>query len=185
MINDQLFRGERVYLSAHDPEKDAATESAWTHDSEYMTLVSAEAARPLSPSQIKKKYEEAAKEKDPLRVSFAIRMNENDRLLGFARLDNLEWANQAGNMSIGIGLAGDRRKGFGTEALRLFLRYIFDELNVHRLAARMAEDNKGALSLFEKAGFQIEVRQREGRNRGGKRCDELMLGLLRREWESK
>lgn len=185
MIKDQLFRGERVYLSAHDPDKDAATESAWTHDSEYMTSVSAEAARPLSAAQIKKKYEEAAKEKNPLRISFAIRLNENDRLIGFARLDNVEWANQAGSMSIGIGAATDRRKGFGTEALSLFLNYMFDEVNMHRLTAQMAENNKGAVRLFEKAGFQLEVRRREGRNRGGVRCDELTLGLLRREWESK
>ncbi len=58
-MNVQLFEGERVRLAPHDPDKDAEVESGWTHDPEYMRLVSADLVRPLSPGQIKKKYEEA------------------------------------------------------------------------------------------------------------------------------
>ncbi len=55
-MNVQLFEGERVRLAPHDPDKDAEIESGWTHDPEYMRLVSADPVRPLSPGQIKKKY---------------------------------------------------------------------------------------------------------------------------------
>ena len=64
-MNMQLFEGERVRLTPHDPEKDAETESGWTHDPEYLRRLSADPACPLSPGQIKKKYEEAGKEKNP------------------------------------------------------------------------------------------------------------------------
>ena len=47
-MNVQLFEGESVRLTPHDPDKDAEIESRWTHDPEDV--------RPLSPGQIKKKY---------------------------------------------------------------------------------------------------------------------------------
>jgi hypothetical protein len=50
-MNMQLFEGERVRLTPHDPE--------------YLRRLSADPACPLSPGQIKKKYEEAGKEKNP------------------------------------------------------------------------------------------------------------------------
>lgn len=181
-MNTQLFEGEKVRLTPHDPEKDAEIESKWTHDPEYLRGLSADPARPLSPGQIKKKYEEAEKEKTPNRFSFAVRTRADDRLIGFVRLEGIEWNNGSGRLTLGIGAAEDRGQGYGAEALRLVLRYAFEELNLHRLAATAAEDNAGALRFFERAGFSAEVRRRQAIMREGRRWDELFLGLLREEW---
>ncbi|MGH2523582.1 MAG: GNAT family N-acetyltransferase, partial [Anaerolineales bacterium] len=182
-IGEQLFEGERIRLSPHDPDKDAETESRWTHDPAYLRLLSLDPARPLSPGQIKKKYEEAEKDKSHNRFSFAIRAREDDRLIGFARLERIEWNNGAGWLALGIGAPEDRRKGYGTEALRLLLRYAFDELNLHRLSAATPEYNTGALRLLEKTGFRAEIRRRQAFNRAGRRWDDIWFGILREEWE--
>ena len=182
-MSEQLFEGKRLSLAPHDPEKDAEVESRWTHDPEYMRLLSADPARPLSPGQMKKKYEEAAKEKSHNRFSFALRTRADDRLIGFARLERIEWNNGSGWLTLGIGSAEDRRQGYGAEALRLLLRYAFDELNLHRVSAATFEYNSGALRLLEKAGFTVEVRRRQAIHRDGRRWDELLLGLLREDWE--
>ena len=184
-ISDQLFESERLRLAPPDPEKDAETESKWTHDPDYQRLISAQPVRPLSPGQIKKKYEEAEKEKKHNQFVFALRTREDDRLIGFARLDHIEWNHGHGSLFLGIASPDDRRKGYGTETLRLLLRYAFDELNLHRLTAVVFEYNTAALSFFEKAGFVIEVRRRQALNRDGKRWDWLHLGLLREEWEAR
>lgn len=52
-----LFEGERIRLVARDPEKDAEIESRWTHDSDYLRSVDAQAAIPRSPGYIKKRAE--------------------------------------------------------------------------------------------------------------------------------
>ncbi len=181
-MNIQLFEGERVRLTPFDPDKDAEIESRWTHDPEYLRLLSADPARPLAPGQIKKKREEAAKEKSHNRFEFAIRARADDRLIGFVRLHRIEWNNGNGWLVLGIGAAEDRRKGYGTEALQLILRYAFDELNLHRLSAATFEYNAGALRLLEKAGFAVEVRRRQAIHREGRRWDEIHLGLLREGW---
>ncbi len=181
-LNEQLFQGQRVCLTAHEPGKDAEVESRWTHDPEFLRLLSIEPARPLSPGQIKKRHEEAEKEKNPRRFSFAVRLRGDDRLLGFARLDWVDWSNGASRLSLGLGAPGDRRQGYGTEALRLLLRFAFEELNLHRTSAHVGEYNLGALRWLERAGFRVEVRRPQALYREGRRWDDLWLGLLRDEW---
>ena len=104
-------------------------------------------------------------------------------MLGFIKLDWIEWSLGAGSVSLGIGEPAERGQGFGSDALRLLLRYAFGELNLYRLGAVIPDYNQVALRLFEKAGFKVEARQREALHRAGSRWDIIRLGLLREEWE--
>jgi RimJ/RimL family protein N-acetyltransferase len=182
-MSAQLFEGERVRLAPIDPEKDAETLSKWTHDPEYLRLTSADPARPLSPGQVKKQLEEMEKEAEKGRqFNFTIRAREDDRLLGATRLYRIQWTHGVGMLQLSIGQPADRRQGYGSEAMRMLLRYAFDELNLHRLGVDTFEYNTGALRFLERHGFAVEVRRRQAIHRDGRRWDALMLGLLRDEW---
>jgi RimJ/RimL family protein N-acetyltransferase len=184
-MNTQLFEGELIRLTPPDPDRDAEVESKWTHDVEYMRLLSADPVRPLSPTLIKKKYEEAEKEKATHRYHFAIRTHTDDRLVGFVRLDHIEWNNGASQVTLGIGDPNDRGHGYGAEALKLILRYAFAELNLHRVTADTLEYNERALRFLERAAFIVEVCRRQAVHRDGKRWDVIKLGMLREEWAAK
>ena len=184
MLTDQLFEGQHIRFAPLDAERDAEIVSKWTHDLEYLRLLSADIAKPLSPAQIKKQYEELDKDAEKHNAfNFAIRLKEDDRLIGFARLYRIEWTHGTGSVQIGLGDRNDRGKGYGTEVLHMLLRYAFDELNLYRLAATTVEYNTGAIRFFERAGFNVEVRRRQAVQRDGKRWDVLMLGLLCDEWK--
>jgi len=114
---------------------------------------------------------------------FTVRTREEDRLLGFAVIRWIEWVHGTGWIHLGIGEPKNWRKGFGTEVLDLVLEYAFNELNLFRLGAEIAEYNQGAKRLFEKAGFIEEVRRRQALSRDGRRWDLLLYGLLCQEWE--
>jgi RimJ/RimL family protein N-acetyltransferase len=180
-MNKPLFEGEIVRLAAIEPEKDAETEAKWTNDPEYLRMVQMEPARPLSPKQIRKRYEDAEKEKNSF--AFAIRTRADDRMIGYVRLQWIEWTNSTGHLTIGIGDTADRGRGYGAEALRLVLRYAFAELNLFRLTAVVPEYNSNAIRFFERAGFCTEARRRQAVQREGRRWDVLVMGLLRNEWE--
>jgi len=182
-MNTQLFEGKLVRLALPEPERDAEIESKWTHDAESMRLLSDAPVRPLSPVLIKKKYEEAEKEKATNRYHLAIRTKADDRLVGFVKIENIEWNNGTGHLTLGIGDPNDRGKGYGREALALILRYAFAELNLYRLSATTFEYNERAQRFLEKAGFQLEVRRRQAVHRDSRRWDTLRYGLLREEWE--
>jgi RimJ/RimL family protein N-acetyltransferase len=184
-IGKSLFVGELVRLGPIDHEKDAEIESRWTHDPQYLRMLSPSPALPLSPAQLRKKYEKIEKEQEESKnlFYFTIRTNEAGRLAGFARLYWVEWTHGHGRLQLGIGDPQDRGRGYGSETLRLLLRFAFGELNLYRLSVEIPEYNLPALRLFQRAGFREEVRRRQALNRDGCFWDLLILGLLRDEWQ--
>ncbi|MFC2026063.1 GNAT family N-acetyltransferase [Chloroflexota bacterium] len=186
-LKTSLFVGQKICLAPIDHEKDPEIESIWTHDAEYMRMLYLEPMRPLSPSKIKKQYEKIEKKMEESKnlVYFAIRSLDDDRLIGFIRLYWIEWSNGCAIIELGIGDSNDRLQGYGSEALKLLLRYAFAEMNLFRLAAIVPEYNHVALHVFAEAGFVKEVRRREALNRDNQRWDLIHLGILREEWENK
>jgi RimJ/RimL family protein N-acetyltransferase len=183
-VDKQLFAGNKVCLGPIDYERDPEVESSWTHDPDYMRLTYLEPALPRSIAQVKKRYEGFEKEQEEHNnfFYFTIRMRQDDRLIGFAKIYWVEWTNGSALIQLAIGNPQDRQKGYGSEAISMLLGYAFDELNLFRLTAWVPEYNQGALRLFEKAGFTREVQRRQAVNRDGRRWDLIHLGILREEW---
>lgn len=186
-IQAPLFEGQLICLAPIDHENDPVIESVWTHDAEFMRMLYTEPMHPLSPTQVKKKYESIEKEMEESKnlFHFTIRLRKDDRLVGFGRLYWVEWTNGAGMLKLGIGNRSDRGQGYGSEALHLFLRYAFAELNLHRVGATIPEYNPVAQHMFAKAGFVEEVRRRQALNRDGRHWDMIHVGILREEWLSR
>lgn len=182
-MQDSLFEGQLIRLAALDPDRDAQVEATWTQNAEYLRLQGAEPARPLSPAQVRRKYDQmgSATYGKPY-FHFTIRTRADDRMIGFVTLHWIEWTHGKANLRMGIGLESDRGRGFGTEALQLVLRYAFQELNLYRVTVWTSDYNPRAVRFFRRAGFVLEVRRREALHRDGIRYDDLVLGLLRDEW---
>ena len=185
-IQTQLFEERDVRLGPIDHEKDPEIESKWTHDSEFMRLMELDPARPLSAAIVKKQYEKLEKQIDESKnlYHFMIRAREDDRLIGKAIIQWIEWTNGNAWLRLGIGSADDRRKGYGTQALRMLLRFAFAELNLHRVTAMVPEYNDGAIALLQKFGFMQEVCRRKALERDGRRWDLYVFGLLNDEWRN-
>jgi RimJ/RimL family protein N-acetyltransferase len=182
MMEQQLLHGTKVYLSIEEPEVMAEAMVRWSGDSEYLRLLDAE---PTNQYSVKKFTEILQKdqEKDPPPFYFfAIRTLEGDQLVGFAGLDGDAFPN--GDIFVGIGI-GDRElwgKGYGTDAMKVILRFGFQELNLRKVSLDTFEYNPRAIRSYEKAGFVHEGRVRKFLLREGKRWDLLFMGILREEW---
>ena len=85
-------------------------------------------------------------------------------------------------VGIGIGERDFWSKGYGTDMMKVCLRYAFLELGMQRVALGLHAYNPRALRSYEKAGFQLEGRTRQDVLREGKRTDTLWMGILREEW---
>ena len=185
-IQTQLFEGQDIRFGPIDHEAHPAIESKWTHDAEFMRMMDFYPARPLSPAMVKKQYESIEKKMDEDKnlFYFTIRARSDDRLIGKATLEWINWTNGNGWIWLGIGEADSRRKGYGKQALGLLLQYAFEELSLFRVSAALAEYNETALHLFRKFGFVEETHRREALYRDDRRWDLLCYGLLRSEWEA-
>ena len=184
-IQTQLFEGKDIRFGPIDHEKDPEIESKWTHDSEFMRMFEIEPVRPMSAAMLKKKYEKLEKEIEENKniFYFTIRDNEDDRLIGKAVIQRIEWSNGNGWIRLGIGAGDDQRKGYGSQALSMLLRFAFAELNLYRVTASVQEYNEPAIALLKKFGFAEEVRRRQSLDRDGRRWDLLIFGLLQDEWQ--
>ena len=183
-IRTPLFEAHDIRLGPIDHEKDPAVESKWTQDSEFMRLMELKPVRPQAPEMVKKGYEALEKEIEEAKnlFYFTIRAREDDRLLGKAVLEWIDWSNGNGYLRLGIGSGQDRGHGLGAQALGLLLRFAFAELSLFRVTIVMPEYCQAAIALVRKFGFVEEVRRRKAILRDGRAWDLLVFGLLHSEW---
>jgi RimJ/RimL family protein N-acetyltransferase len=73
-------------------------------------------------------------------------------------------------------------KGYGTDAMLTFLRFAFDEMNLHRVDLTVDAENERALACYRKCGFVEEARLRQERYSSGRYFDQLVMGILRGEF---
>jgi RimJ/RimL family protein N-acetyltransferase len=182
MMDTALFHGELVRLVAPDPdnESDMETQARWWRDSEFQRLLDTDPAMLHTAKSMKEELEKELVKEDGF--FFFIRRLSDDRLLGFIGLHSNVFTH--GNMWVGVGI-GDREnwgKGYGTDAMRVLLRYAFTELNLHRVTLIVFEQNKRAIRSYEKAGFVVEGVTRKEYTREGRRWDVVHMGVLREDW---
>jgi RimJ/RimL family protein N-acetyltransferase len=88
-------------------------------------------------------------------------------------------------MMIGIDICEDDRleQGLGTEALGLWVDYLFANSTTHRLGLDTWSFNPRMLRVAKKLGFTPEGAQREVVQWQGQWLDFVHFGMLRGEWE--
>lgn len=180
---DDIFRGELVRLSGDDPQTVAEAFSRWNRDSEFVRMLDDEAPRMRSVQNIKEWLEKEFEKGEEFRYFFTLRALEGNQLIGSIGLYAIEWNNGHGWLGIGLGERDYWGKGYGTDAIRVMLRYAFRELNLHRISLDVFEYNSRAIKSYEKAGFKVEGRKRKIVQRDGRRYDVICMGILRGEWE--
>jgi RimJ/RimL family protein N-acetyltransferase len=179
-MDTDLLYGKLVRLTAEEPETMARLFSQWSADSEYSRLLDWDPARRFSVRNSQKWFEKETENND--HFSFAIRTLDGDRIIGDIGLDGIRWTH--GDCFVGIGL-GEREfwgKGYGTDAMKVILRFAFTELNLHRVTLDVFEYNPRGIRSYEKAGFEHEGRERGLLLREGRRWDVLYMGILREDW---
>jgi RimJ/RimL family protein N-acetyltransferase len=108
-------------------------------------------------------------------------------LHGSDRVGEISWRRvQTGpiavNWAIGIGLAPQfRGRGYGAEAQRLLVRYLFAHTQVNRVEATTEITNVAEQRALEKAGFTREGILRGTTFRQGRWHDQVIYSVLRDE----
>lgn len=183
-MND-IFAGRLVRLVAPDPEKDPPIVADWTNDAEYQQLLSTRPARPRSAARVKRFTQQMLgdePEPKPTEYPFAIRVLESGQLIGGLELEFPAWAHRDAWLAIGLGDRAYWGRGYGTDAMRLALRYAFGELNLERVSLNTFGYNERALHVYLKVGFRVEGSLRQALLRSGRRWDLIFMGILREEW---
>ena len=181
---DNIFRGKLIRLVTEDPEPASQALARWARDTEYNRLLDSYPSRLWSAKKIQSWIERDFETGYRDGYFFEIRTLEQDRLIGYTNLFGLSWNHGDTWLGIGIGERDAWGKGYGTDAVRVMLRYVFTELNLRRVTLGVFAYNPRAIRAYEKAGFKQEGRLRQYLLRDSQRHDILIMGALGEEWLS-
>ncbi len=171
------IKGERVILRKQ-AENDAMFFANWYNRSEVMFRCGF--TEPTSPARERERILTDHRSDDS--VWFTVTDTEGE-ILGETGLLRMFPAWHCTDLSIIIPDPAKRRRGYGTEAVRLMLDLAFGRYGMNRVAIGVVERNEEALAFYEKIGFRREGVQEEGYLYDGQYSDFVMMRILRREWE--
>lgn len=72
--------------------------------------------------------------------------------------------------------------GYATEAVQAVVDWLFDGMEMEKVVARADAANRGSWRVMERVGMEREALHRSHRVLRGERRDEVVYGLLRRDW---
>ena len=106
-------------------------------------------------------------------------------LVGNVGLHGVDWKNRVASLGIVLGKRDSWGRGIGVEAIRIMLRFAFQELGLHRVQLEVFVPNRRAQRAYHKVGFRREGIRRQAFFQQGRYVDCLLLAMLRDEYDAR
>ena len=117
---------------------------------------------------------------DASRAAFAIYAHDDDALLGWAGLVELDRERRQGEIGYLVAPAA-RGRGVAHRTVTLLTRWGFDELGLERLELRIDPENVPSTKVAERAGYRLEGVLRNLHFKGDLRADLGVWSRLRQD----
>lgn len=177
-----FWQGEKIRLRAIEPS-DVEHFTRWNLDSErarHLDFV----WPPQSNTSLQAWAEEQSRRKmENDRFHWII---ENTDSVPVGSISTHNCNPRDGTFSYGIDIASEhQRKGYAAEAIRLVLKYYFEELRYQKVTVPVHSDNEPSIQLHQTLGFQHEGTQRRMMYTQGRFVDVHWFGLTVEEFHDR
>ena len=176
--------GERIMLREYKLE-DLQYIRKWVNDPEVVDNLSDIFLVPHSLAETEEFLNSVLKRGRKNTYCFVIAEKGTEAYIGQIDLMNIDWKNRAAEIGIVIGRVKKRGKGIGTEAIQLLQEFVFNRLNLNRLEIKVHSNNLRAHRCYLNSGFKEEGRLRQGFYIHGKYFDNIVLSMLKSEFDSR
>lgn len=174
-----LLRGDVVRLRSLS-EKDLPKLVSWWNDPAWKPYQSGVVA-PSSDMSVAEQFRSWSKNNNSGDFGFSIEEIKTGQLLGHVTLWGIDPVVRIGN--IGIIIGGEHvDQGFGTDAIRVLLRFSFEELRVNKVELCVWEFNLRAAHVYKRLGFKTEGVRREATFHNGRYWSQIQMGMLNSEY---
>jgi RimJ/RimL family protein N-acetyltransferase len=175
-----LFQGRLVRLRAVE-SSDWETHYQWNFDSDAARLTD-EVWFPSSREQVRA-WAEAESRRGSHEDAFRFQIETLDGDL-VGTINTHHCNPRCGTFMYGLAvLPQHQRKGYASEAIRLVLRYYFQERRYQKVNAEVYSFNEPSMRLHERLGFTLEGRLRRTIFTRGQYFDALSYGLTDDEFD--
>jgi len=178
------MKAERVYLRAIELE-DYLASYKWRNDHHLMRAVF-ERARFVSKETERKWVSKAIEENESGNaVRLAICMKQDDQLIGYAYLLEIDRENRSCYLALLIGERAHQGTGLATEAAYLTMQHAFLDLDMNRVFVRVLDIQVASIKIAEQMGSTKEGVLRQAVRKGGQYHDVIVFSMLREEFLAK
>jgi RimJ/RimL family protein N-acetyltransferase len=175
-----MLRGENVTLRAVEKEDQEALWRFW-NDLEVELAGGGDPPLPLSFERQRARFEREEREGRRDKTCFMIEVDGT--AIGHCGLFHFDVAARHCELGIGIGEKDHWGRGHGREAVKLLLDYAFRIRNLRRVWLETHASNERAIRAYRACGFVEEGRMREHVWLAGRYVDNVIMGVMRDEWE--
>ena len=121
--------------------------------------------------------------KDPRVIFLAIIRREDDKHIGNIKSGPIDQNHKRSDIGFMIGDKASWGKGYMTESIDLFSRYLFDTVKLHKIIAGAYENNPGSINALKKCGFYEEARLKRHASFKGEFIDVVLLAKINEKIE--
>jgi [ribosomal protein S5]-alanine N-acetyltransferase len=147
-----LCSSERLFLRKISKEDIDKGYLKWMNDDEVLSLTGSRGKK-YSKEDLSSYIDIHNNDKDF--VFLAIVIKDDLRYIGNIKIGPIDRETNIGDLGIIIGEKNIWGKGFGAEAIRLFVSYIFKTQNLNKISAGFFSGNEASKKAFLKSGFTI------------------------------
>lgn len=174
-----MYTGVKIRLREYRKE-DVKQAQEYINDSEVKKLLQPGIPYLYTYEDEQRWFESLSATKD--QYSFAIETLEDSKYIGGCGINKIDWKNSIAVVGIFIGDKAYWGKGYGTDAMKVLINFIFEQMNINKIKLNVYDFNKRAVRSYEKCGFMKEGILRQELFRDGKYNDEIVMGLLREDY---
>lgn len=178
-VNADPLSGELVRLrEIHEDELDQL--ARWWSDPRVSATLTVGRPTPKPPGVVIEMLRRMSRN-DDAGCALAVVARHTMQLVGYVDLFVERNHNRCARAGVMVG-PDHMGNGYGTDALRIAVRFGFAELGLHRIDVTVLANNPAACEVMRRVGFIEEGRRRQAVYRSGAWHDEIMLSILRDEW---
>src|SRR5947207_7095717 len=146
----------------------------WENDSEMGLYLNADPGKRMSMDEVRRRYHQYRT--DPTSGLFII-CAQDGTAIGMLGFDRLYRDIGSCRLFIGIGVKEYWGQGYGTDAMRVVLRYFFREIFLRKVQLSCYDFNTRAIASYRKCGFEVEGVRRNIAYVKGEWCDSIEMAI--------
>ena len=107
-----------------------------------------------------------------------IEVRESGEAIGLIAITDIDWKSRDATYGIKLKANGPRGKGYASDSELAMMRFVFEEMGLHRLSSSVLAYNAASIRMTENCGAKREGLKRKAVFKGGKWHDLILYGVL-------
>jgi RimJ/RimL family protein N-acetyltransferase len=174
-----FLRGRKVILRPMNKATDLELAWKYVNDPEVRRFLKTD--RPFT-LEAEAKWFDSLADRSSTNIVLAIVDIETGKYIGSMGIHKINWKDRTATTGALIGDKSYWGKGYGTDAKMILLDYAFNTLGLRKILSSVMHFNRRSLNYSLHCGYKVEGVRKKQMFRNGHYCDEILLGLFKKDW---